>query len=106
MTRIRIIESGFVGERVGRGLISLGHDVIFYDIADVENKKVSMVSTAVKEMGKVELVNLERLAYLLKGLSATELETLELLLDEDAFRSINPSLKELEKGAGIPIDEW
>ncbi|MBA7527375.1 hypothetical protein ES705_19551 [subsurface metagenome] len=64
------------------------------------------MSTAVKEMGRVELVNLERLAYLLKGLSATELETLELLLDEDAFRSINQSLKELEKGEGIPIDEW
>jgi hypothetical protein len=31
------------------------------------------MSTAVKEMGRVELVNLERLAYLLKGLSATEL---------------------------------
>lgn len=34
MTRISIIGSGFVGERVGRGLISLGHDVIFYDIVD------------------------------------------------------------------------
>jgi hypothetical protein len=43
------------------------------------------MSTAVKEMGRVELVNLERLAYLLKGLSATELETLELLLDEDVL---------------------
>ena len=64
------------------------------------------MSIAVKEMGRVELVNLERLAYILKGLSAVELETLELLLDEDAFRSINQSLKELEKGEGIPIDEW
>jgi len=34
MTRISIIGSGFVGERVGRGLISLGHDVIFYDVVD------------------------------------------------------------------------
>ena len=34
MTKISIIGSGFVGERVGRGLISLGHDVIFYDIVD------------------------------------------------------------------------
>ena len=64
------------------------------------------MSIAVKEMGRVELVNLERLAYILKGLSAVELETLELLLDEDAFRSINQSLKELEEGEGIPIDEW
>jgi|LGVE01.1.fsa_nt_gb hypothetical protein len=64
------------------------------------------MSTAVKEMGRVELVNLERLAYLLKGLSAVELEALELLLDEDAFRSIERSLKELGVGQGIPIDEW
>ncbi|NAT11382.1 hypothetical protein C4E22_07600 [ANME-1 cluster archaeon AG-394-G06] len=35
-----------------------------------------------------------------------ELETLELLLDEEAFRSINQSLKELVKGGGIPIHEW
>ena len=34
MTRISIIGSGFVGERVGRGLISLGHDVTYYDIVD------------------------------------------------------------------------
>ena len=64
------------------------------------------MSTTVKEMERVELVNLERLAYILKGLSATELETLEFLLDEEAFRSINQSLKELEKGEGIPIEEW
>jgi UDPglucose 6-dehydrogenase len=56
MTRISIIGSGFVGERVGRGLISLGHDVIFYDIVDknlpyftkdinyaVENSNVSFI---------------------------------------------------------------
>lgn len=64
------------------------------------------MSIAIKEMGRVELVNLERLAYILKGLSAAELETLELLLDEDAFGSINQSLNELEEGEGIPIDEW
>ena len=34
MTRISIIGSGFVGERVGRGLMCLGNDVIFYDIVD------------------------------------------------------------------------
>lgn len=64
------------------------------------------MSTAVKEMDRVELFNLERLAYILKGLSAAELETLEFLLDEEAFQSINQSLKELEKEEGIPIDEW
>jgi len=69
-------------------------------------KEVIEMSTAVKEMDRGELFNLERLAYILKGLSAAELETLEFLLDEEAFRSINQSLKELEKGEGIPIDEW
>lgn len=64
------------------------------------------VSTTLREMDKVELVNLERLAYILKGLSATELETLEVLLDEDAYESMNQSLKELREGKGIPIDEW
>ena len=64
------------------------------------------MSTAIKEMGRVELVNLERLVHILKGLSVAELETLELLLDEEAFWSINQSLKELEGGKGIPIDEW
>jgi PHD/YefM family antitoxin component YafN of YafNO toxin-antitoxin module len=39
-------------------------------------------------------------------LSAPELETLELLLDEEALRSISTSLQELEEGEGIPIDEW
>jgi len=69
-------------------------------------KKVIEMSTAVKEMDRVELFNLERLAYILKGLNAAELETLELLLDEEAFGSINQSLKELGEGEGIPIDEW
>ena len=64
------------------------------------------MSTAIKEMDRVELVNLERLAYILKGLSVAESETLEILLDKEAFRSIDQSLEELEKGEGIPIDEW
>ncbi len=64
------------------------------------------MSTAIKEMDKVELVNLERLAHILKGLSIAESETLEILLDKEAFGSINQSLEELEKGEGIPIDEW
>jgi hypothetical protein len=64
------------------------------------------MSTAVKGTSSLELVNLERLAHILKGLSATELETLELLLDEGALRSISTSIQELEEGEGIPIDEW
>jgi PHD/YefM family antitoxin component YafN of YafNO toxin-antitoxin module len=64
------------------------------------------MSTAIKEMDRVELINLERLAHILKGLSAAESETLEILLDKEAFKSIDQSLEELEKGEGIPIDEW
>ena len=64
------------------------------------------MSTAIKEMDKVELVNLERLAYILKSLSVAESETLEILLDKEAFRSIDQSLEELKKGERIPIDEW
>lgn len=64
------------------------------------------MSEALKEMNKYELVNLERLARLLRGLSPAELETLEILLDEEASRTITQSLRELEQGKGIPIDEW
>jgi len=70
------------------------------------NEKVVTMSTVIKEMNRIELVNLERLAYILKGLSVAEFETLELLLDEVAFGNINQSIKELEAGEGIPIDEW
>jgi len=59
-----------------------------------------------KEMDRVELVNLERLAYILKGLSTAEFETLEILLDEDSSKTISQSLKELKAGERIPIDEW
>jgi len=59
-----------------------------------------------KEMDRVELVNLERLAYILKGLSAADFETLEILLDEESSKIISQSLKELKAGERIPIDEW
>ena len=64
------------------------------------------MSLTVREMGRVELVNLERLAHILKGLSTAELETLELLLDAEASKSISQSLEELKAGEGVPIDEW
>ena len=32
--KISIIGSGFVGEHLGRGFMSLGHEVVFYDLAD------------------------------------------------------------------------
>jgi len=59
-----------------------------------------------KEMDRVELVNLERLAYILKGLSVADFETLEILLDEESTKTISQSLKELKAGERIPIDEW
>ena len=59
-----------------------------------------------KEMDKVDLINIERLAHILKGLSAAEFETLEVLLDEEASKIITQSLKELKAGERIPIDEW
>jgi len=77
---------------------------ITYDPGQSEG--VIEMPNTLKEMERVELVNLERLTYILKGLSAAELETLEILLDEDAFKTITQSLKELEEGKGIPIDEW
>jgi predicted transcriptional regulator len=64
------------------------------------------MSSALKEMDRAELVNLERLAQLLKGLSPAELETLEILLDKEAYDTISQSLKELEERKGIPIDKW
>jgi len=59
-----------------------------------------------KEMDRADLINIERLAHILKGLSAVEFETLEILLDEEASKTITQSLKELEAGERIPIDEW
>jgi len=52
------------------------------------------------------LINIERLAHILKGLSAVEFETLEIILDEEGSKTITQSLKELEAGERIPIDEW
>jgi len=62
--------------------------------------------STLKEMDRVELVNLERLAYILKGLGAADFETLEILLDEKSSKTISQSLKELKAGERIPIDEW
>ena len=64
------------------------------------------MSRTLREMDKIELVNLERLARLLKGLSPAELETLEILLDREASGIIIQSLKELEEEQRIPINEW
>lgn len=52
------------------------------------------------------LVNLERLAYILKSLNNEELETLELLLDNEAAQVIFSSVKELKEDKGVPIEQW
>jgi hypothetical protein len=52
------------------------------------------------------LVNLERLAHILKSLNNEELETLELLLDNEAAQVIFSSVKELKEGKGVPIEQW
>jgi predicted transcriptional regulator len=67
---------------------------------------VNEMRNTLKEMDRVELVNLERLAYILKGLSAAEFDTLEILLNEESSKTISQSLKELKAGERIPIDEW
>jgi DNA replication protein DnaD len=59
-----------------------------------------------REMEELDLVNLERLAHILKGLSPSELETLEILLDKDARDIVFKSLKELNSGERIPLNEW
>jgi len=64
------------------------------------------VSETLRQIDNAELVNLERLAHLLKSLSPAELETLELLLDEEASKTVEQSLKELREGKGIPIEDW
>ena len=63
------------------------------------------MSGALREMNKAELVNLERLAHLLKGHSPSEVEPLELLLDEEASVTIVRSRKELEDTEEIPMAE-
>ncbi|MBN2062143.1 MAG: hypothetical protein JW882_17190 [Deltaproteobacteria bacterium] len=59
-----------------------------------------------KEMDKVDLINLERLAHIIKGLSMGEFETLEILLNDDSTKTLKRSIKELSAGERIPIDEW
>lgn len=64
------------------------------------------MSKAMKTLEKGGLVHLERLALLLRSLTPEELETLELLLDREAAGTIRRSLRELERGEGIPLEKW
>ena len=54
-----------------------------------------------KEMDRTELVNLERLAYLLKGLSPAELETLEFLVQP----KLATELKQRRRKAKVELKE-
>ncbi len=58
------------------------------------------MSGSLQQLKELEVVNLERLAHILKGLSPAELETLEILLDQEARDTIDQSLKELNRGKG------
>jgi len=53
-----------------------------------------------------ELINLQRFAHILLSLTPSEVETLEILIDKDAISTISKSIREFERGEGIPIDEW
>ena len=53
------------------------------------------------EMDKAELVNLERLAHLLKGLSPAELETMEFLLQSE----LTTELKQRRRKAKAELKE-
>ncbi|MBI4839931.1 MAG: hypothetical protein HY803_02445 [candidate division NC10 bacterium] len=64
------------------------------------------MSKAIKVLEKGGLVQLERLASILRALTPGELETLELLLDRQATATIRRAVKELERGEGIPIGKW
>jgi uncharacterized protein YpmB len=69
-------------------------------------KGVLAMRTGLKQMDKVDLINIERLAHIIRGLNQVEFETLGILLDKDASDTIHESLKQLEKGERIPISEW
>jgi len=60
------------------------------------------MSSVLKEKDKSELVNLERLAHLMKGLSPAELETLEFLLQPELATELKQRRRkakvELKKG--------
>jgi len=64
------------------------------------------MAAVIANSDKLDLVKLQRLAYLLKALNKGELETLELLLDNDASEIVSQSVGEFRQGKGIPIDQW
>ena len=61
---------------------------------------------AIANADKLDLVKLQRLASPLKSLNKGELETLDLLMDNDASVIVSQSVKEFRQVKGIPIDQW
>jgi len=59
-----------------------------------------------RDMDNIEIVNMERLAHIVKALSKAEIETLEILVDGDASEIIAKSISELEAGDRISIEDW
>jgi len=59
-----------------------------------------------RDLEELDLVNLERLAHIFRGLSSSELETLAILLDQDATDTVFQSVKELNSGKRIPLNDW
>lgn len=55
---------------------------------------------------QLNIINLNRLAHIIKSLDEKEIETLEILLDVDSAEKIQQSLKELSQGKGVSIDKW
>ncbi|MDY6959263.1 MAG: nucleotide sugar dehydrogenase [Halobacteriota archaeon] len=68
MNKISIIGSGFVGEGVGKGLMKLGHEVIFYDVMKkelpnftddlsyaVKNSDISFICVPTPSDGEIDL---------------------------------------------------
>ena len=62
--------------------------------------------SSLKQLDKVDLINIERLAHIIRGLNEVEVETLGILLDQNASNTISESLKELKKGERLSISEW
>ncbi|MCP4113419.1 MAG: hypothetical protein GY749_49140 [Desulfobacteraceae bacterium] len=67
--------------------------------------EITDMSSPLDELNNIELINLERLAHTLRALTPAELETLEILLDQDASETIRQSIKELDSGERIPITD-
>lgn len=83
--KISIIGSGFVGTALGKGLIELGNEVIFYDVVDknlpnftftkdinhaIENSNISFicVPTPTREKGEIDLSYMKEVAKNIVGL--------------------------------------